>query len=122
MRWLLHSNLTPAVADAMRRHEQTVQTPEEVGLTPDASPQEIFALARSKQLEILTADANLASAPFEQRIVFPRIIVYLQLEGEDVEQDDAIDRLFQRYKRLNPKHLYTLTASRVKVRQLPTTP
>ena len=42
--------------------------------------------------------------------------MYLQLEGGDVEQDDAIDRLFARYKRLTPGRLYTVTASRVKVR------
>ena len=49
-----------------------------------------------------------------------RVVVYLQLEGGDVEQDDAIDRLFKRYKRLTPGRLYTVTGSRVKVRQLPT--
>jgi hypothetical protein len=47
-------------------------------------------------------------------------MVYLQLDGGDVEQDDAIDRLFKRYKRLSPGRLYTVTAARVKVRQLPT--
>ena len=32
---------------------------------------------------------------------------------------DAIDRLFARYKRLSPRRLYTVTATRVKIRQLP---
>ena len=50
---------------------------------------------------------------------FGRSIVYLQLEGGDVEQDDAVDRLFERYKRLTPGRLYTVTGSRVKIRQLP---
>jgi hypothetical protein len=45
--------------------------------------------------------------------------VFLQLPGADVEQDDAIDRLFTRYKRLTPGRLYTVTETRVKVRQLP---
>jgi hypothetical protein len=36
-----------------------------------------------------------------------------------VEQDDAITRLFERYKRLTPGRLYTVTGSRVKIRQLP---
>jgi hypothetical protein len=30
-----------------------------------------------------------------------------------------VDRLFDRYKRLSPGRLYTVTGSRVKVRQLP---
>jgi hypothetical protein len=59
-------------------------------------------------------------APFELGVPFGRSIVFLQLEGGDVEQDDAIDRLFKRYKRLSPGRLYTVTTSRVKVRQLPT--
>ena len=50
---------------------------------------------------------------------FGRSVVYLHLEGGDVEQDDAVTRLFERYKRLTPGRLYTVTASRVKVRQLP---
>jgi hypothetical protein len=45
--------------------------------------------------------------------------VFLQLEGGDVEQDDAIDRLFARYKRLSPGRMYTVTGTRVKIRQLP---
>jgi hypothetical protein len=46
-------------------------------------------------------------------------MVHLNVEGGDVEQDDAIDRLFTRYKRLAPGRLYTVTGARVKVRQLP---
>ena len=61
-----------------------------------------------------------AAAPFEQSTSFNRSLVFLQLAGGDVEQDDAIDRLFKRYKRLAPGRLYTVTGSRVKVRQLPT--
>ena len=55
----------------------------------------------------------------DARPPFNRSIVYFQLEGGDVEQDDAVTRLFERYKRLTPGRLYTVTASRVKVRQLP---
>lgn len=119
MRWLLHGNLTPAVAEALARHKQESRTPADVGLAPEATAQDVFDAARKAQLEILTADANLAQAPFEHGARFARTMVLLHVEGGDVEQDDALDRLFERYKRLSPGRLYTVTGSRVKIRQLP---
>jgi len=119
MRWLLHGNLAPAVADALKRHEQDSRSLTEVGLAPEAAPQEVFDAARKAQLEILTADAALAHAPFEHDARFSRTMVLLNVEDGEVEQDDALDRLFDRYKRLSPGRLYTVTGSRVKIRQLP---
>ncbi len=119
MRWLLHGKLTPAVAEALKRHEQTPVTLTEAGLT-DASPlAEVLETAKKKQLDILTADGDLPDEVFKQDVYLKRTIVYLQLPGEDIEQDDAIDRLFKRYKRLSVDRLYTVTETRVKVRQLP---
>jgi predicted nuclease of predicted toxin-antitoxin system len=118
MRWLLHGNLTTAVGDALRRHGHTADTPETLGIAAtDAS--ELLKSANAKQLDIITADSALADAIFTAGTRFDRSIVYLQLQGDDVEQDDAIDRLFARYKRLSPRRLYTVTGSRVKIRQLP---
>ncbi len=91
----------------------------ELGLSPDAAPSDIFKAAQKKQWDILTTDGALADAPFAQKQPFNRTIVHLHLEGGDVEQDDAIDRLFERYKRLSPRRLYTVTPTRVKIRQLP---
>ena len=119
MRWLLHGNLTPAAAEALTRHQQQVRQAGDVGLAPDAGPDEVFETARKGQLEIITTDAGLAQAPFEQHLRFGRTMVLLGVEEGDVEQDDAIDRLFERYKRLSPARLYTVTGSRVKIRQLP---
>jgi predicted nuclease of predicted toxin-antitoxin system len=119
MRWLLHGNLAPAVAAALARHKQESRAPADVGLAPEAPPQEVFDAARKAQLEILTADSGLARAPFEHDARFSRTLVWLNLEGGEVEQDDALDRLFDRYKRLSPGRLYTVTGSRVKIRQLP---
>jgi len=68
---------------------------------------------------LFTTDSALVNAIYDDEIWFKRAIVYLQLSGEDVEQDDAVDRLFKRYKRLTPGRMYTVTESRVKVRQLP---
>ena len=116
MRWLLHGNLTTATGDALKRHgHQVVELPE---LATD--PALVLAAAKKAQLDVLTADPLMAEAPFEQSTDFNRSLVFLQLAGGEVEQDDAIDRLFKRYKRLTPGRLYTVTSSRVKVRQLPT--
>src|SRR5450432_3303 len=114
MRWILHGNLTPAVGDALRRHGHSAGSSEELGIST-VDPSELLKTATIKQLDIITADADLAAAPFTNGSRFARSIVFLQLQGGDVEQDDAIDRLFNRYKRLAPGRLYTVTATRVKV-------
>ena len=119
MRWLLHGNLAPAVAEALVRHEQKTHAIGELGLSSDAQPRELLKAAQSKQLDLMTTDSSLVNAIFDEKIWFNRVVVFLQLEGGDDEQDDAIDRLFQRYKRLTPGRLYTVTGSRVKIRQLP---
>ena len=119
MRWVLHGNLSSAVRDALVRHEQKPVALAELGLTPEAGPFELFKTAQTKQLDVFTSDSALVNALFDEKIYFNRVVVFLQLEGGEVEQDDAVDRLFERYKRLTPGRLYTVTGSRVKVRQLP---
>src|SRR6478672_5459522 len=108
MRWLLHGPMTTAVADALKRHGHQASATADLNLPPETAP-----------VDVLLTDGALAEAPFLLDKPFGRSIVYLQLEGGDVEQDDAIDRLFDRYKRLTPGRLYTVTGSRVKIRQLP---
>jgi hypothetical protein len=120
MRWLIHgTNTTSAVADALVRHGHKVIPPAEVPVDPTGAPDEVLEAARAGQLDVLTTDSTLAEAPFQSPVQFARTIVFLQLEGGDVEQDDAVDRLFERYKRLTPGRVYTVTGSRVKIRQLP---
>jgi predicted nuclease of predicted toxin-antitoxin system len=119
MRWLLHGNLTPAVAEALKRHEHTAFPFAELGIADGATDAEVVRAAQAKQWDIVTTDHNLVNTVFEDDIWFNRSIVFLQLPGGDVEQDDAIDRLFTRYKRLTPGRLYTVTETRVKIRQLP---
>jgi hypothetical protein len=111
--------MTSAVADSLVRHEHKATDSLAAGLPPDAGPAAVLEAAHKGQYDLLTTDGTLAESPFQVSTPFVRTIVYLQLEGGDVEQDDAIDRLFNRYKRLTPGRLYTVTASRVKVRQLP---
>ena len=118
MRWLLHGKLTTSVSEALKRHGHEVCVP--VGLTAESDPETILDAAKKDQLDLLTADQAMAQAPFDLDFWFNRSMVFLQLEGGEVEQAAAIDRLFDRYKRLTPGRLYTVTGTRVKVRQLPT--
>lgn len=120
MRFLLHgSTLAPAVAEALQRHEHHPVQPAEAGLIAESPVSDVLEAARAKQLDIVTTDDRLIHHVYEADLWFNRVIVYLQLAGQDIEQDDAIDRLFARYKRLTPGRLYTVTESRVKIRQLP---
>lgn len=116
MRWYIHGNLTPAVAAAIQRHEHTVQTVLE-SESPQ-TPEELFKLLQTRQWDLITNDKDLIDARLAERVKYDRAIVYLSLKGEDVEQDDAVDRLFARYKSPKPGQLYTVTETRVKVRQL----
>ena len=122
MRWLLHGPMTAAVGDALRRHKHDAQAMTALGLPTAADPHDVLTAAQLGQLDILTTDGAFAAAPYLLDFWFRRSIVYLQLDGGDVEQDDAIDRLFERYKSPTPGRLYTVTGSRVKVRQLPGRP
>ena len=119
MQWLLIGPMTPAVGEALKRHEHQVHEVNELQLPAAAPTPDILKAAQKKQWDILTTDSALADVPFAQKQPFSRTIVHLHLEGGDVEQDDAIDRLFERYKRLSPRRLYTITPTRVKIRQLP---
>lgn len=119
MRFLLIGNLTPAVAVAIARHGHQTATAESLHLTDVSPKDEVLKAADKAQLDIVTADAELIEVPYAQDLYFHRSIIYLQLAGGEVEQDDAIERLFTRYKAPKPKRLYTITENRVKVRQLP---
>lgn len=119
MRWLMHGNLTSAVGEALVRHGHSVKTSAECGLAEGAELSEVLQMAKAGQLDIITNDAALVDAIFELDLYMDRSIVFLQLPGQEVEQDDAIDRLFARYKRLTPNRLYSITETRVKIRQLP---
>jgi hypothetical protein len=108
MQFLVHA--PSSVGQALIRHEHK---------THPVSEEDLFESARQNQWDIITNDPAIAMAPFEKRERFRRSIVFLQLSGSDEELAAAVDRLFDRYPRLTPGRLYTVTASRVKVRQLP---
>jgi hypothetical protein len=119
MRWYVHGNLTPAAVAAIVRHGHTAQSASDV--FGDAAPAQANLLKElhARQLDLITADKSIVQQRFDTAQPFSRSIVFLQLTGGDVEQDDAIDRLFARYKSPKPGLLYTVTETRVKVRQLP---
>lgn len=118
VRFLLHGNLNPAVKTAIERHGHAALKLSEVGMAAGAPYDEVISDAHQKQLDIVSNDRELATFVRGTGLKFDRSIVYLQLEGQDVEQDDAIDRLFERYKSPKPRMMYTVTETRVKVQQL----
>lgn len=85
MQWLLYGPMTAAVAEALRRHEHTAHVPADVNLTPDSTPLEALEAARDRQYDILTSDAALVQAIYDSERWFKRSVVYLQLEGGEVE-------------------------------------
>ena len=118
MRFLIHGNLNPAVKSAIERHEHSATTPADAGFDAALEPAELLKAAHLKQMDIVTNDRDLALFARSTSLKFDRSIVFLQLNGEAVEQDDAIDRLFARYKAPKPRMMYTVTETRVKVQQL----
>lgn len=120
MRFFIHgTNTKPAVAAALVRHGHKVVSADEAKIPADAAPEDLFSACHKAQVDVLTTDASLADGIFQTPVKFDRSLVFLQLAGGEVEQDDAIDRLFDRYKRLTPGRMYTVTETRVKIRQLP---
>jgi len=119
MQFLLHGSITPAAGQAFVRHGHKIHWPAESGLDATAALDQVLQLAVEKQWDLVTTQTALANLPLQGGSQFKRSLVFLQLPGGDVEQDDAIDRLFARYPRLAPLRLYTVTENRVKIRQLP---
>ncbi len=119
MRWLLHGSISDAVAANLARRDDTALRPGDVDLPPDAPVDEVLKRAHDRQLDLMTVDPALAEIPYKLDFWFGRSIVQLLVGDGEIEQDDAVDRLFTRYKRLTPGRLYLVTHSRVKIRQLP---
>ncbi len=119
MQFLLHGGLAADAGNAMIRHGHRVhQIAELTDSTPALSdPQELLADLAKRQWCLLTADRDFIHAIYDQGLAFPLCMVLLIAEPQHLS--DAVDRLFERYKRLSPKRLYTVTPGRVKVRQLP---
>ena len=126
MRFLVHGAVHPAAQEAMIKHEQVCHTVLELSAETDApetlgnSPADLCKVLAQKQWNLLTTDTEFVSKLYEEKVPFAGVIVLL-LDDPAVlhDQGPALDRLFERYKRLTPRRLYTVTPSRVKIRQLP---
>ena len=120
MRFLTQGTIHPEALDALKKHEQATHQPEELGEDTRAeSPATLLPLLQKKQWNLLTTDTDFINDLYEQKFPFNGIIVLLLESADGPQQAAAIDRLFERYKRLTPRRLYTVTPSRVKIRQLP---
>ena len=125
MRFLLHGHVTPELSAALLRHEHACHSAAELG--SDATPPDaaeghlgLFQQLAQKQWNLLTTDAALIRDLYERKLAFPGVVVMiLEESGGTQDQGKAVDRLFDRYKRLTPGRLYTITPNRVKIRQLP---
>ena len=107
MQWFADRSVSEEIAQALADRQDLVHRSPDDSLTPP----DVLDFAYAKQWDVITADPAVARAAVAGKSRFNRSIVLLK-SAEDVE------RLFGRYKRLTPGRLYTVTASRVKLRQL----
>ena len=123
MRFLIHGSVDAAARAALQRHEhachEIAELPPE--LTADSlqdDPGHLLPALEKKQWCLLTTESALVRAIYEKKLSFNGVVVQI-LDSEGNDHAPAIDRLFERYKRLTPGRLYTVTPNRVKIRQLP---
>ncbi len=119
MQFFIHGGLTAEVGVAMQRQGHRIHDASEFTVEEPMpqSPAEFLAELTRRQWCLLTDDRDFIHGVYEQGLKYPLCMVLL-LVGNDALAA-SVDRLFERYKRLSPRRLYTVTAGRVKVRQLP---
>ena len=127
MRFLLHGVIHPDTQAALIKHQHACHTLLELSEDSTApeelanSPLLLLPLLQKKQWNLITTDSDFIQKLYEHHIAFPGIIIHL-LESPDDDpraQATGIGRLFERYPRLTPRRMYTVTPNRVKIRQLP---
>ena len=122
MQFFLYGQFDPGVAEALRAtgHQVHEELPDRARSGPEPSDErEVLAAIAAQQWMLLTNVRDLVEHAMDQRLAGPPIMVLLAHAISPAAQRDAITRLFERYPRLSPGRLYTITPSRVKVRQLP---
>ena len=124
MRFLIHGGVRREAVAALAAKEHVCGTLPELlaaAETPADEPSglaELLALLERRQWNLLTTDAELVRDVYDKKAAFGGVIV-LVLEAAAQDQGRAIERLLERYRRLTPGRLYTITPNRVKIRQLP---
>jgi hypothetical protein len=76
---------------------------------------DFFAVLAQRQCSFVTQNNNRIEPMYENNMPFEQCVVWIQAP----ESAGVVERLFARYKRLTPRRMYTVTGTRVKVRQLP---
>jgi hypothetical protein len=125
MRFLVHGAIGAEAKAALARHEQACHEAaelagEDAAAAAAGTPGELAKLLARRQWNLLTTDTALVARWYEEKAAFAGVIVVI-LETATAKggQADAVERLFERYPRLTARRMYTVTASRVKIRQLP---
>ena len=95
MRFVLHGKVDASVEKALIRHGHSVVPLDQAKITA-TSPDKIIEQAHQSQVDVITKDRELAQHARLQPVKFDRSLIYLLVDGE-VEEDDAIDRLFKRF-------------------------
>ena len=126
MRFLIHGAVKPEAGAALVQQEHACHALAELldgaSAAADAAgdPAELLGLLEKRRWNLLTTDRDLVNTVYENKIAFAGVIVLILDDPETpADQAQAVARLFERYKRLTPRRLYTVTPSRVKIRQLP---
>jgi hypothetical protein len=120
LRFLLYGSFSDDVSAQFLEAGHKVTLPIEAGIALDSPAAEVLEAARRGQYELVVADRTMLNALLPtagRRDVFGRVLVFLNAGNSDAAL--AVVRLFDRYKRLTPGRLYTVSPQRVKVSQLP---
>ncbi len=120
MQFLLHSELDSLVGEALVRQGHRIHLMAELSDENQAAPvtpKKLLKELARRQWCLVTADRDFIHLVYDQSIPFPLCLVLLLTAAD--QQAISVDRLFERYKRLTSKRLYTVTPGRVKIRQLP---
>jgi hypothetical protein len=112
MRFYLDASVNAEVAKRLgdMGHHTEAHVPDEVEASSAA---ELCQWMMKSGLQLVTADKTFVAGIYEKAAAFQGIIIFLQAPSKDIAD------VFERYPTLKPGRLYTLTANKVKVRQLP---
>jgi hypothetical protein len=126
MRFLMLGAVQPEAAAALAAREHVCHRLPE--LTDDSAVFEeaagnaeaLLPLLEKRGWHLLTTDRGVVGQVYEKKVSFSGVIVLiLDDPAGPADQGRAVARLFERYRRLTPRRLYTVTPNRVKIRQLP---
>ena len=126
MQFFIHGEVQSTVREALAAREHSCHGLEELAAKNEDLEQAggnaaaLLSLLEKRQWNLLTTDRELVGQVYEQKVNFSGVIVLILDDAASRgDQGQAVARLFERYKRLTSRRLYTVTPNRVKIRQLP---